>query len=130
MMYFLFDFFAFLFHLLQFYVEDECGVGGDERSCTALAVAQSPRDKETVFCSFLHQLQTLCPSCNHLLQGECGGFTALHATVEYGSVDKETLIVAHHSVLGRRLLAIAFLQHLILQATGQGDDTSLLGILG
>ena len=38
--------------------------------------------------------------------------------------------MALHGVLGAGLLAVAFLQHLILQAAGQGDDAVLLGILG
>ena len=38
--------------------------------------------------------------------------------------------MAHHGVLCRRLLAVAFLQHLILQTAGQRDDAFLLGVLG
>ena len=34
-----------------------------------------------------------------------------------------------HRVLGGRLLAVAFLQHLILQTAGGGDDAFLLGVL-
>ena len=37
--------------------------------------------------------------------------------------------MALHRVLGRRLLAVAFLQYLILQAAGQRHHVGLLGIL-
>ena len=37
--------------------------------------------------------------------------------------------MAFHRVLGCRLLTVAFLQHMILQAAGQCDDTILLAIL-
>jgi len=37
--------------------------------------------------------------------------------------------VALHLILGARLLAVAFLQYLILQTAGQSDDTLLLCIL-
>ena len=38
--------------------------------------------------------------------------------------------MAHHRVLGGRLLAIALFQHLVLQATGQRHYTILILILG
>ena len=38
--------------------------------------------------------------------------------------------MAHHGVLSCRLLAVTFLQHLILQTAGKRHDAVLLGILG
>ena len=116
-------------HLDQFDIEDQCCEGRDLRTCATLAVSQTIGDEEAVLSTLLHQLQTLCPSSDHLLQGEGGRLTTLIGTVEDGTVDEGSLVVAHHRILRRWLLAVTLLQHLILKAAGQRDDAVFLGIL-
>ena len=52
------------------------------------------------------------------------------AAVEHCAVDEESLIVALHLVGSLRLLAVAFLQHHILQSAGKRSHAFFLGVLG
>ena len=88
------------------------------------------RDEESVFRTFLHELQSFGPSLYHSVERECGRFAALYGAVEERSVHEHALIVALHLVGGFRSASVAFLYHLILQSAGQCHHAFLLGVLG
>ena len=87
-------------HLDQFDIEDQCCEGRDLRTCATLAVSQTIGDEEAVLSTLLHQLQTLRPSSDHLLQGEGGRLTTLIGTVEDGTVDEGSLVVTVSFAVG------------------------------
>ena len=118
-----------LHHLDELNIENQGSKGRNHCTCTTLAISQAVRDEEAVLATLRHQLQTLGPASDHLLQTEHGGLSTLYAAVEHGTVDEETLVVTLHRILGGRLLTVTLLQHLILQAAGSRDNTFLLGIL-
>ena len=107
-----------LHDLNQLHIKDECSKWRNRAASTTLAVCQTIGDEETIFGPLLHQLQAFRPSGNDLLKSEYGRLTTLNTAVKYGTVNEETLVVALYAVLGRRLLAVTFLQHLILQTGG------------
>ena len=114
----------------KFYVEDQSGIGRNGSTGTTGTVTQTVGDEETVLGTFLHELQTLGPTGDHLLQGEGGGLSTLVTAVEHRTVDERTLVVAHYRILGRWLLTVTLLEHLVLQTAGKGDHTLVLGVLG
>ena len=79
-----------------------------------LAVAEGVGYEETVLCALLHELQTLGPSCDNLVEGECGVLAATVAAVENLSVDERSLVVALHGVGGRRPLSVALAEDSVL----------------
>lgn len=71
-----------LLYLMKLYIEDECCVWRNALSGPALAVSEVVRDEETVLGTLFHELQTLCPSFNNLVEGECSVLSPAVAGVE------------------------------------------------
>lgn len=61
---------VFLLHFDKFYVEDQRSIGRNRLACSLLAVAEVVGDEETVLGTFLHQLQTLGPALDHLIEAK------------------------------------------------------------
>ena len=110
--------------------EDKGGVGRDGVAGAMLAISQVVRDIELVFCPDLHQLDALGPSCYNLTQTELGRLVAAVGGVKDGAVDECTLVVAADGVGSRRTRTGAFVDDLILQTTGGGDNATAFAVLG
>lgn len=61
-------------YLDEFNIEYECAERWDEFACTTFAVCEEVRYVESVFCTFLHELYTFCPSRYDLIESEVGWF--------------------------------------------------------
>ena len=85
---------SFLYDLNQFNVEDQGCKRGNRGTCTTLAVSQTVGDEETILGTLLHQLQTLSPTSNDLLQSKHGRLATLDTAIEYGTINQETLVMA------------------------------------
>ena len=94
-----------------------------------LAVAEGVGYEETVLCALLHELQTLGPSGYHAVEGELCGLAALYGAVEECAVDEHALVVALHGVGSLRLLAVALVEHLVLQSAGQSHHAVFLCVV-
>ena len=101
---------------MKLYIEDEGCVWGDSLTGTTLAVSEVVRDEEAVLRTLLHELQSLGPSCDDLVETECSTLATTVAAVEYLTVDERSLIIALYNIGSCRLLAVAFTQNLILQS--------------
>ena len=75
-------------------------------------------------------MQTLGPALDHLIETKRGRLSALVGTVEHLSVDERALVVAFHLVGGRRLVAVALAQHLVLQPGGEHHHALFFAVLG
>ena len=116
-------------HLDKLHVEDEGCERWNHGTCTALAISEHVRDVEAILGALCHELNTLCPTCNDLLQTKVGRLVALVAAVEHGAVEQTTLVVATHGVCSLWFLACTFVQHLILETALSHVDAVLIGIL-
>ena len=77
----------FLHHLNELNIEDESCKGRNRTACTTLAVCQTIGDEETILGALLHQLQTLSPTSNDLLQSKHGRLATLDTAIEYGTIN-------------------------------------------
>ena len=83
-----------LFHLYQLNVKDERGKRWYRLARALLAISEVVGDEEAVFGPLLHELQTLGPALDHLIETKRGRLSALVGTVENLTVCEFTLIIA------------------------------------
>ena len=111
--------------------EDESFIRFDVAAGTSLAISKVVRDVDFPLAAYRHQLQSLCPALDHLVQTERGSlWVALVAAVKHLSVDALALVFHGHAVCSLWLLALAFSDDLILPSVGQRHHTLLLCVLG
>src|SRR5690606_9638314 len=97
---------------------------------TLLAVAQLRRDPEPVAAAAWHQLQAFLPARHHLVERELRRLTAFARTVEHLAVQQAALVVHPHPVGGPGAVALARLEHFVLQPAVGDLHLFAPGILG
>src|SRR5690606_38266325 len=112
---------------LQF--EYQYRIRRNQRARALLAIGQVTGDVQLVLLANVHQLQTFDPTLNHATNRQIDGVATLDRAVENSAVNQTAFIVNGDNILNRRLRAIGFLDHFVLQAGFGGDYAIALGIV-
>ena len=115
-------------HLEKLDIEDEGGIGRDLCSSTTFTIGEVVGDVETVLGTFPHKLDTFGPTSDNLIEGELGGFATLNGRIEDRAIGQRAVIVTANGVFCRWLLAVAFVEDLVLKTAREGNDIGFLGI--
>ena len=83
----------FFYHLDQFHIKHECAVGRNGIGYTLGAISEIAGYEERILRALLHELHTFGPSGDDTVEGECGGFTTVHAGVEHGTIEQVPRII-------------------------------------
>ena len=98
--------------------------------CPGLSVRKVVRDVELPLGAFAHQLKSLGPTLDDLVDSEFGRHTPLVGTVEDLTVDETAFVVAPDSVGFAGHLVATLLDDFVLQAARKHYDTFFLCIPG
>jgi len=118
-----------LVNVYQLYFKYQRTVGANCWAYLPIPIAEGWWYKEAPLTALRHQLHALCPTLDHLAEGEARRPAALHRAIEYSTVDECAVVVAGNGVVGRGLCARAFCYDLVLEAAGKFGYTSLRLIL-
>ena len=93
-------------------------------------IRQMSRNEELPLRSGRHHLKRLLPAFDHSPDRESGRPVVLGGTIELGAVEQHSTIIANNLFIELRLLSLALLENLVLQAARQGDHAFLSFVLG
>src|SRR3989338_4000971 len=87
-------------HSKEFYIKDQCGVGGNDTAGAAWAVAKAGGDGQFSFAADFHGGDPFIPSLNHLThsEGKFKELTAIYRAVKLGSVGEPSGVVDLHGL--------------------------------
>ena len=96
---------------------------------TMRTISEIGWNKKSPFRTSIHQLKCFHPSGNNTVDGEYSRCPTLYGTVKNSTIDQRPMIMALHLIVGRWFSSVAINQHLVLKATGKGDNTGFGSIL-
>src|SRR5882762_1260535 len=107
----------------QFHLKNESRTRADVCACTPISIGEISGDEQLPLRSNGHELKSFRPPLDDSVYGECYRLTGLVRAVKFLAVDESSPVIADNAVGSCGLRASALFQDLVLQATGQGNDT-------
>src|SRR6516165_968953 len=100
----------------EFDFEDKRRVRADATTRALFAIGKFGGHEELPFRAGLHERESFGPGFDHAINRERGRLAAFVRAVEFGAVQERAAIIHGDLISGLRLPAVAFGEHLVLEA--------------